>query len=62
MTFEGDTFSFTGNQNNVDYYHHHSEKNLVIAGNMLSSKNVISSMVVILKFQNGDLATRLIKH
>ena len=53
MTLMGDTHSFTG-KNNVDYYHHHSEKNLVIAGNMLASKNVITSMVDFFKKQNGD--------
>ena len=59
MTLMGDTHSFTG-KNNVDYYYHHSEKNLVIAGNMLASKNVITSMVDFFKKQNGDLATKLI--
>ena len=47
-------------RNNVDYHHHHSEKNLVIAGNMLASKNVITSMVDFFKKQEGDLATKLI--
>ena len=59
MTLDGDTFSFTGNQNTNEYFHH-SENNLVVAGNMLSNKNVISEMVSYFKDSSGNLATRLV--
>ena len=59
MTLDGDTFSFTGNQNTNEYFHH-AENNLVVAGNMLSSKNVISEMVSYFKDSSGNLATRLV--
>ena len=60
MTLEGDTFSFTGNQNTNEYYHH-AENNLVVAGNMLSSKKVISEMVSYFRDSSGNLATRLVE-
>ena len=60
MTLEGDTFSFTGNQNSNEYYHH-AENNLVVAGNMLSSKKVISEMVSYFRDSSGNLATRLVE-
>ena len=59
MTLFGDTFSFTGNQNTNEYFHH-AENNLVVAGNMLSSKNVISEMVSYFKDSSGNLAARLV--
>ena len=59
MTLDGDTFSFTGNQNTSEYFHH-AENNLVVAGNMLSSKNVISEMVSYFKDSSGNLAARLV--
>ena len=59
ITLDGDTFSFTGNQNTNEYFHH-AENNLVVAGNMLSSKNVISEMVSYFKDSSGNLATRLV--
>jgi len=60
MTLDGDTFSFTGNQNTSEYFHH-VENNLVVAGNMLSSKNVISEMVSYFKDSSGSLSTRLVE-
>ncbi len=60
MTLDGDTFSFTGNQNTSEYFHH-VENNLVVAGNMLSSKNVISEMVSYFKDSSGNLAARLVE-
>ena len=60
MTLDGDTFSFTGNQNTIEYFHH-VENNLVVAGNMLSSKNVISEMVSYFKDSSGNLAARLVE-
>ena len=60
MTLDGDTFSFTGNQNTSEYFHH-VENNLVVAGNMLSSKNVISEMVSYFKDSSGNLASRLVE-
>ena len=60
ITLDGDTFSFTGNQNTNEYFHH-AENNLVVAGNMLSNKNVISEMVSYFKDSSGNLATRLVE-
>ena len=60
MTLDGDTFSFTGNQNTNEYFHH-AENNLVVAGNMLSSKKVISEMVSYFRDSSGNLATRLVE-
>ena len=60
MTLDGDTFSFTGNQNTNEYYHH-AENNLVVAGNMLSSKKVISEKVSYFRDSSGNLATRLVE-
>ncbi len=60
MTLDGDTFSFTGNKNTNEYFHH-AENNLVVAGNMLSNKNVITEMVSYFKDSTGDLATRLLE-
>ena len=60
MTLDGDTFSFTGNQNTSEYFHH-VENNLVVAGNMLSSKKVISEMVSYFKDSSGNLAARLVE-
>ena len=60
MTLEGDTFSFTGNQNTNEYYHH-AENNLVVAGNMLSSKKVISEMASYFRDSSGNLASRLVE-
>ena len=60
MTLNGDTYSFTGNQNTNEYFHQ-AENNLVVAGNMLSSKKVISEMVSYFKDSSVNLATRLVE-